>query len=215
MKVSRNFIILIIALIVIGVLGLGSIVYYSVNILTNSVNFIEEGDGVYSINLIGDENGAYPESTYSGNGISFNYTKSWVLSSIETEEGIPGTKIICGSKIDSSNNSANYIAPSFQVTIIPYLGLYTKITGQKITVSVSEDQNYKIISKKTIQIIGVNAEELTSVYTEPDSGEMRKMQEISFVKNMNIYTISFDASESDFDKEKTSFDMIINTLKVE
>jgi len=70
---------------VIGVLGLGFLVYSSVNMLANTI-LIDEDDN--------DVNGV---STYSGNGVSFDYPKAWVLD--ESSYGlVSGTKIVSVQK---------------------------------------------------------------------------------------------------------------------
>lgn len=188
MNVSRNNIIVLIVFMVIGVLGLGFLVYSSVNMLANTI--LIDGDN--------DVNGV---STYSGNGVSFDYPKAWVLD--ENSYGpVSGTKIVSVQKISSENEKA----PSFQVTIVP------DATGHVIIRSFFESSNSQLIQNKTIQLDNTNTTAVLFTYMDPNFGK-RKMMEINLVKKGYQYLLLFETSESDFDKEKPNFDMILNSFK--
>jgi hypothetical protein len=186
--VSRNNIIVLIVFMVIGVLGLGFLVYSSVNMLANTI--LIDGDN--------DVNGV---STYSGNGVSFDYPKAWVLD--ENSYGpVSGTKIVSVQKISSENEKA----PSFQVTIVP------DATGHGIIRSFFESSNSQLIQNKTIHLDNTNTTAVLFTYMDPNFGK-RKMMEINLVKKGYQYLLLFETSESDFDKEKPNFDMILNSFK--
>lgn len=184
---SRNNLIVLIVFMVIGVLGLGFLVYTSANIITNIILINEDGNGV---------------STYSDNGVSFDYPKSWLLDEGSYDGVIAGTKIVSVQKINSEDEKI----PSFQVTIVP------DATGNGSLRSFFESTNSELIQTKTIQLDNTNTTAVLFIYTDPDFGK-RKMMEINLVKNGYQYLLLFETSESDFDKEKPNFDMILNSFK--
>ena len=176
--------------IVIGVLGLGFLVYTSANILTNIILINDDGNDVNGV------------STYSGNGVSFDYPKAWVLDEGSYDEVVSGTKLVSVQKITSLNEKA----PSFQVTIVP------DATGNGSIRSFFESTNSELIQTETIKLDNTNTTAVLFIYTDPDFGK-RKMMEINLVKNGYQYLLLFETSESDFDIEKSNFDMILNSFK--
>lgn len=189
MNESRNNLIVLIV-IVIGVLGLGFLVYTSANILTNIILINDDGNDVNGV------------STYSGNGVSFDYPKAWVLDEGSYDEVVSGTKLVSVQKITSLNEKA----PSFQVTIVP------DATGNGSIRSFFESTNSELIQTETIKLDNTNTTAVLFIYTDPDFGK-RKMMEINLVKNGYQYLLLFETSESDFDIEKSNFDMILNSFK--
>lgn len=181
-----NNIIVLIVLMVIGALGFGFLVYSKM--LANTI--LIDGDN--------DVNGV---STYSGNGVSFDYPKAWILD--ESSYGLVfETKIVSAQKINSKNEKG----PSFQVTIVP------DTTGQGSIRSFFEGSNSQLIQNKTIQLDNINTTEVLFTYMDPNFGK-RKMMEINLLKKGYQYLLLFETSESDFDEEKPNFDMILNSFK--
>ncbi|MBM4241283.1 MAG: hypothetical protein FJ150_06455 [Euryarchaeota archaeon] len=72
------------------------------------------------------------------------------------------------------------------------------------------------ISNKTLTIDGKTAyEKIFIVYSLIPPIVDRRFEEIYFVKNGKTYLMLFEAQDWDFDKEKTNFDIILNSFKVQ
>lgn len=80
----------------------------------------------------------------------------------------------------------------------------------------SHTQGWEKISNDTLTIDGKTAYE--DVYTVNDTqhfGELMRIHQIVFVKNDTTYVILLQAPDKNYDQEKSNFDIIINSLKVQ
>jgi len=141
--------------------------------------------------------------TYSGNGISFNYSADWRLFQNTATET---TFSIAVFKYDVTNG------PGLRLYIMPTNESTQDIInkGQKVI-----PPNGTIISKGTLKIDGNTAYQVTC--KDNTNGPTKNMivEGISFVKNGKIYSFFLQAPDSDFDKEKQNFNIILNSFKVQ
>lgn len=142
-------------------------------------------------------------STYSGNGISFNYPSNWRLS---------------------QNNATG---PTFSVSVFRYNS--TDSTGLWIFIMPSNEStqdvinngrnfvvsNGTIISNGTLKIDGNTAYQVTCIDNNNGSSTNMRYEGINFVKNGKMYSFFLQAPNKDFDKEKSNFDLILNSFKVQ
>lgn len=195
MRSSKNLIILMISgLMIIVALGLSILAYSVFNDVVNDYKNIN------NVNLA--------TKTYSGNGVSFNYPANWILSTTDSGGGIPGTKIISISKIDV--NTTDHVAPTFQVTIIPFVGYL----GQDIVEPIGNGSDFKLISNSTVKVNDEIANEIISISNDPFYHKTMRSKEVNFIKNGNYYSLFFQALDEDFDKEKSDSEIIFNSFKL-
>ena len=146
------------------------------------------------------KNTSYNISTknYSGNTVYFDYPANWKL--VNYTDGY--SKVVIVNK-NNSNNS-----PQFQLIITPN----GEMTDQDIINSIQScpnPSNQKKISNNTLTIDGNKAYENIFIINKTT-----KMREIFFIKNSNLYDLTFQTTNNDFDKEKQNFDIILNSFKV-
>lgn len=168
-------------------------------------------------------------STYSNNGISFNYPSTWKEANpihqnsvitladpnsvnLTTPIGVAVLKfpIPSGSDLKSAFNSRYKSMPHFTET------------DSDITGSITSNREFTEISNQTITINGVTAYEIiyklnTTSYTNnsANSSSITQIRDVWFENNGNVYEIVMFSSVSDYESQKTYFDTIINTFKVQ
>jgi len=150
-------------------------------------------------------------STLSAYNVSFNYPSSW-YAYIDNKAG--------NHTIWVSRSSNDPLAPTLQVDIISN----PKYMSDQDAVNLIQGGTYPYslypygwtkISNTTIQIEGKTAYEEIFRVNDSHYTELMKNQQISFVKNGNTYILDFQASYNDFDNEKSYFDMMLNSFKVQ
>jgi PsbP. len=141
-------------------------------------------------------------STYSGNGVSFNYPSNWQLSQNPTTGSTFSVSVFKYNTMNStglwiyimpSNKSTQNIINNMQNTVVP---------------------NGTILSKGTLKIDGNTAYQVTCIDNNNSSSKMR-YEGISFVKNGKMYSFLLQTPNNDFDKEKSNFDIILNSFKIQ
>ena len=75
--------------------------------------------------------------------------------------------------------------------------------------------NGTMISKGTLKIDGNTAYQVTGVDNSNGPTKNMRLEGISFTKNGKMYSFLLQAPNNDFDKEKSNFDLIINSFKVQ
>lgn len=144
-------------------------------------------------------------STYSVNGISFNYPSSWIISYDERNT----SNIISASKPEFSFLS---VAP-FQVQITPNYGISEEGMETQINATIYP-VGWTKVSNQTITIDGQDAYlQVFDVYSIWPPMWGYKVEIITFSKNNNTYELLFEAPAEEFDNE--NFQVIIDSFKVE
>jgi hypothetical protein len=145
-------------------------------------------------------------NTYSGDGVSFNIPANWEVSKIVAESTI-NLNIV---KNDSSDGTRITVA---------ILSNPTGMSNQEIIDSIQNPTNQggsgEKISNNTTTVDGNTA--YGNIYIVNDSdrfNQTMKEQQIYFIKNGTTYVLIFDAPENTFDKEKSNFDITLNSFKV-
>jgi hypothetical protein len=160
-------------------------------------------------------------NSYSVAGVSFRCPDNWVVAT----DNVNGNITIMASQIDEFNDStsnsfgpvkAGYSAfsidnPQFEVHITPNNGMSDQKAIDQVKNQISALEN-KISSEKWV-VNGENAFKDVVIYN--DTAELMRFEYIYFVKNGKTYLITFSAKDKDFNKEKTNFEMILNSFKVQ
>lgn len=107
----------------------------------------------------------------------------------------------------------NYIPNDISVQI------YSMPSNESTQDVINKAKNFTVrdltkISNGTLNIDGNTAYQVTCVDNTNGPNKMR-CEGISFVKNGKMYRILLQAPDSNFDKEKPNFDMVLNSLKVQ
>ncbi|MEL7671467.1 DUF4013 domain-containing protein [Methanobacterium sp.] len=141
--------------------------------------------------------------TYSGNGISFNYSADWRLFQ------------------DTTTDTTSSIAVfKYDVTNGPGLRLYIMPTNESTQDVINNWRNFivsngTIISNGTLKIDGNIAYQVTGIADINGSNKNMRYEGISFVKNGKMYSFLLQAPDSDFDKEEQNFNIILNSFKAQ
>lgn len=142
-------------------------------------------------------------STYSGNGVSFNYPSNWQLF----QNNATGPTFSVSVFKDNSTNS-----PGLQLYI-----MHTNKSNQDIINNMRNTvvPNGTMISKGTLKIDGNTAYQVTCIDNSNGPTKNMRLEGISFTKNGKMYSFLLQAPNNDFDKEKSNFDIILNSFKVQ
>lgn len=135
-------------------------------------------------------------TNFTGNGYNFTYPSNWTVVTNGSSDDI--------AKIQKDTNT------SFQVQKSALAGLTAE---QALNAEKVMPDNYKQISTSNITIDGNTAYQTT--YNVTTNGTTFKQISIEFVKNNNIYYLTFMAPENTFDNDKTTLDSIISSFKVQ
>ncbi len=141
--------------------------------------------------------------TFSANGVSFNYPSNWYLSQ-NTATGPTFSVSVFRYNSTDSTGLRLYIMPSNEST----QDVINK--GRNFVVS-----NGTIISNGTLKIDGNTAYQVTCMDNNNGSSKNMRYEGISFVKNGKMYSFLLQAPNKDFDKEKSNFDLILNSFKIQ
>ncbi len=166
--------------------------------------FIVSTSGCTSINQVVN---SFSNNTGNGNfsayGVNFNYPSGWfAFANNQT-----GSKVIDVTK-DSSFNGVQ-----FTMQIMDNNGLTEK--GVINMMESSQTKGWKKISNSTTTIDGQRAYVNVFIYKNEDSTKNMRFEQIYFVKNDTTYLMLLQALDKDFDKEKSNFDIILNSMKVQ
>lgn len=144
-------------------------------------------------------------SSYSVNGISFDYPSSWTISYEERNS----SNIISASKPEFSFLS---VSP-FQVQITPNYGISEEGVESQIN-TIIYPVGWTKVSNQTITIDGQDAYlQVFDVYSIWPPMWGYKVEIITFSKNNNTYELLFETPREEFDNE--NFQVIIDSFKVE
>ena len=141
--------------------------------------------------------------TFSAYGVSFNYPNGWLAFA----DNQTGSKTIDVSK----DNSFNGVQLTMQ--IMDNNGLSEK--GVINMMENSQTKGWKKISNSTTTIDGQKAYMDVFIYKSGDSAQNMRFEQVYFVKNDTTYLMLLQAPDKDFDKEKSNFDIILNSMKIQ
>lgn len=144
-------------------------------------------------------------NTYSGNGISFNYPPGWNITSPNTS-GTYTTFSVIVSKDPVQEGT------EVQINVMP-----SNASTQDVVNSAKEFivPNWTKLSNGTLKIDGNTAYQVTYIDNDYGPEEGIRCEQIGFVKNGKIYSIVLSAPYYNFDKEKSNFNIVLNSLKVQ
>ena len=144
---------------------------------------------------------------YTGNGVSFNYPGNWTL-----DNQTSGNDTIMVTDMSSINGSR--VTTSFEVQIIPQNGL-TEQSAIKQYNNTILPSGWEKISNNTLIIDNKTAYQRTYIVNDTNYNQTMRYSDIFFIKNGNIYSITLQAPDNTFNSEKSIFDIIINSFKVQ
>jgi len=131
---------------------------------------------------------------YTGNGVSFNYPGNWTL-----DNQTSGNDTIMVTDMGSINGSRVTTEQSaikqYNNTILP--------------------SGWEKISNNTLIIDNKTAYQRTYIVNDTNYNQTMRYSDIFFIKNGNIYSITLQAPDNTFDSEKSIFDIIIHSFKVQ
>lgn len=214
-KSDENIVIIIVILALVLLIGIPFIVGLMFGINTglneDTSNFTE---------LNSTNNGTY----YVG-GVSFKCPDNWsvgvlnengnisiVASTVHTVTPSKSTQIgPFGFESGSSTFSSD--EPQFEIDISPNNGMSEQEAINQVKNDVPVDG--KKVSSSTITVDGNKAYKDLIITNSDGYSVAMKFEQIYFVKNGKTYLVTFSAAEKDFDKEKSNFDMILNSFKIQ
>ena len=141
--------------------------------------------------------------TFSGYGVSFEYPSSWYVYPDNTT----ANNMIMVTKEVGFNNV------QFQVQIMPNNGMSERGTVNQIKESYTPGWNK--VTSNTLIIDNKTAYE--DIYTVNDThfSKLMRMSQIILVKNNKTYLILLQAPDNEFDKEKSNFNVILESFKAQ
>jgi hypothetical protein len=148
--------------------------------------------------------------TYSGNGISFNYSGSWQqLQQVSS----PNAIVAFGDNktADQSTGNVNTLVV-VQKVAMPAGATLKQVYDSTYQQFAQQDSSFKTISDTTTTVDGTTA--YVNTHTVNVDGVQKQEKAAWLEKNGNIYVILYGALPSAFNNQQANFDTIINTFKV-
>ena len=145
-------------------------------------------------------------NTYSGEGVSSKIPANWKVSKLTDETN---TNI----KIDKNNSTDGTL---ITIAKLPNpKGMSDQDGINAIQNPTNQGGNYQKISNNTTTVDGNTAYETTYIVNDTSRfTQIMKEQQINFIKNGTTYALIFDAPENTFDKEKSNFDITLNSFRI-
>ncbi|MGB9980019.1 PsbP-related protein [Methanobacterium sp.] len=144
-----------------------------------------------------------PTKTYSAYDVSFKYPCNWHLSA----DNATGNNMIFVTKDISFNNV------QFQVEILPNNGMSEQGVITEMQSSMTPGWNKNASYKITVN--GKNAYEDVYVVNDSHYSKLMRVAQIYFIQNDKTYLMLLQAPNSEFNKEKSYFGVILNSFKVQ
>lgn len=146
---------------------------------------------------------------YTSNGISFSYNGSWNASS--SQNGTNNLLLVTDTA--AINQSKETTTITIQVT--PLNG-FTETEAVNMFSNGLVPDNWKKVSTSNLTVDNTTAyQRIFLSANDPNFGQDMRYAQIFFVKNGNQYYITLQAPDKTFDSEKSNFDMIVNSFKVQ
>jgi hypothetical protein len=176
----------------------------------------------YEVNL---SNNTQPIKTYSAYNVGFNYPSNWHAYNATTGSNnfVNGNSTLSGDVFTSNtsrsnNNDMIFVYKDdftlFQIQIIPTSDLSEQEVINQIKNGTIPD-GWNKLSNGTLTIDGKTAYEYTYTVHDQSYNEQMRYEVVYLIKNGKTYYISMQAPDKEFDKEKSNFNIIINSFKVQ
>lgn len=149
-------------------------------------------------------------STYSGNGVSFNYPASW--QQLQTSSQITLVSVGDPKSADNSTGSVNTLV-AVQKTALPNGNSLKQVYDNTYAQFAAQEASFKTISDTTTTVDGTTA--YVNTHTVDVRGVQKKEKAVWFEKNGSAYVILCGSLPADFDSQQANFDTIINSFKVQ
>lgn len=152
------------------------------------------------------------DGTYTVAGVSFKGPDNWNVSAEKQSENF--IKISAASYPKDSNSRSSKTPYIIPINIAQFI------------VSITSTDNLTAYESKPIEHSGTNRisndmliidgnKAYRQIFTVNCNGTVLKCEQINFVKNNKGYIMTFQTPESDFNREKPNFDIILNSFKVD
>jgi len=142
---------------------------------------------------------------FAGDNITFEYPASWVIAKSQAND-----TIVAVADPKSVNPQTGYAQT---LVVIQKRGLesdFYYMYNQNYA-TLFNNSNYRRVSEGNITIGSLNALENTYIVTE--NGVKKKHRAIWIRRGYEVYVILCSALDSEFEKERANFDIIINSFK--
>jgi len=142
---------------------------------------------------------------FKGDNITFEYPPDWVIANSQAND-----TIVAVADPKSVNPQTGYAQT---LVVIQKRGLesdFYYMYNQNYA-TLFNNSNYRRVSEGNITIGSLNALENTYIVTE--NGVKKKHRAIWIRRGYEVYVILCSALDSEFEKERANFDIIINSFK--
>lgn len=142
--------------------------------------------------------------TFSAHGVSFKYPSNWQVDTGKNPDG---------SNMISAYEAVAFKATAFNIQIMNNTDISEQAVIEGMQKSIIPGGNKT--ASYTITIDNKTAYEDVYILNNSNFNKLMRFTMIYFVKNDKSYLITLQASDKEFDKEKTKFAVILNSLKVQ
>ena len=151
--------------------------------------------------------------TYNSNGIIFSYPSSWgELAPDQLNVKVQGNTQVLASVVDpKSIQNNNYQILVFFQQVTTNISLADATAANKADIQAAGGQ---VISEKDSTINGVAAKDMVYTISTP-SGVAKTERLVALQDSSNIYYIVCSAPTGDFEAQKSNFDLIVNSFKID
>jgi hypothetical protein len=180
-------------------------------------------------------NSTQPVKTYSAEGISFNYSGNWHVSPSVAPDGTGTISISKDPFISIGILSFDFqlspspSAPQITVQITPNNVVSPNSSEQGVINQLPEGvasdmpgsvnseipEGWNEVSNGTITISNETTIEETFTVNDAHYAELMRFEQVNFMKNGKTYSMLIQATDNDFDKEKSNFEIILNSFNVQ
>ncbi len=145
--------------------------------------------------------------TYAQNNITFTYPGSWDIANTTSPNAV--VAVADPTTVQTGTPSTLVVIQKSPVA----KGSNFKNVYDTNYASFFNNTGYQQVSEGNITINGVNAFE--NIYKTNQTGVQKQYRAVWFNLNGNIYVILCSAVATDFEKEQTNFNMIVNSFKAQ
>lgn len=142
---------------------------------------------------------------YSSNGVSFNYSASWVEANVQFPDNVTESKVLV-NLVDPSDPETGFCVEYHPVQYDNDLD-----SNMGRIIESYEDSGYQILSKNESSIGGEKAYEI--FFTMNSGNDHIKQKDYWCEHNGSFYTIAFFSTPENFENSQKSFDTVIKSFK--
>nr|WP_319373025.1 PsbP-related protein [uncultured Methanobacterium sp.] len=142
---------------------------------------------------------------YEADGLSFNYSETWVKADVQYPSNTTQSKILI-NLVDPSDPETG-----FSVQKHPMVTGNSLDSNMETVLESYGNSGYNILSKNQSSISGESAYEL--LYTVDKGNTHIKQREYWCKHNDSMYTVSFFSTPQNFDKSQNAFNIIMQSFK--